>query len=76
MRSNTIRRARVGLLSHDSSNVIAALKTDVPITGNITGSCYDPVTIVLHVRLAIKDDATGLCSKSTTVSAQPAVMVI
>jgi len=32
MRSNTIRRAWVGLLG--------ALKTDGPITGNITGSCH------------------------------------
>jgi len=39
MRSNTIRWARVGLLDHNSF-WLAVLKTDGPITGNITGSCH------------------------------------
>jgi len=38
VRSNTIRRAWVGLLGHDSSILIGC--ADGPITGNITGSCH------------------------------------
>jgi len=38
MHSNTITRAWVGLLGQAFR--LAALKTDRPITGNITGSCH------------------------------------
>jgi len=52
---------------------LAALKTDGPITENITASCHirewriqiDPVTVVLHVRLAINitiSTSTRICS--------------
>jgi len=40
MRSNTIRRAWVGLLGHTQAFWLAAVQTDGPITGNITGSCH------------------------------------